>query len=100
MSIKFERKTVKEDEIWFFKKIIPNKIIAIKRMSTKFERLKNHRGWNWKTFVVCINKIKMQKDNKKRIKIRKNNKPGQILKTQNPWNPGSSFNQEIYYESI
>jgi len=41
--IKFERKTIKEDEIWFFKKIIPNKIIAIKRMSTKFERLKNHR---------------------------------------------------------
>jgi len=27
----------------FFKKIIPNKIIAIKRMSNKFERLKNHR---------------------------------------------------------
>lgn len=45
-GIKFERKTVKEDEIWFFKKIIPNKIIAIKRMSAKFERLKSYRGWN------------------------------------------------------
>jgi hypothetical protein len=64
--IKFERKTIKEDEIWFFKKIIPNKIIAIKRMNTKFERLKNHRRWNWKTFLVCTNKIKMQKDNKKK----------------------------------
>jgi len=42
----------------------------------------------------------MQKDKKKRIKIRKYNKTVQILKTQNPWNPGSGVNQEIYYEPI
>jgi hypothetical protein len=43
MSIKFERKKPKSDEIWK-KKIKWSKKIVIKRMSIKFERLKNHRG--------------------------------------------------------
>jgi hypothetical protein len=33
--------------------MIPNKkTIAVKRIRTKLDRLKNHRGWNLKSFVI------------------------------------------------
>jgi hypothetical protein len=54
-STKFLRKIPKEDKIWKEKKrkgMIPNKLIIIKRISIKFERLKNHRKWNCETFII------------------------------------------------
>ena len=37
------------------------KKIAIKKIMTKLERLKNHGGWNWKSFGIwyIIYKLKM-----------------------------------------
>jgi len=43
MGLKYDKKKPNKDEIW--KKIIPQKI-AIKRIGTKVERLKNYRRWN------------------------------------------------------
>jgi hypothetical protein len=37
---------------WNQKNNIVNKKIAIKRIKTELERLKNHKGWNWKLFVT------------------------------------------------
>jgi hypothetical protein len=47
IRIKFDRKKLKNDEIVRKKsilKVYQTKQIIIKRMSTKFKRLKNHRG--------------------------------------------------------
>jgi len=47
IRIKFDRKKLKNDEIVRKKSILKEyqtKQIIIKRMSTKFKRLKNHRG--------------------------------------------------------
>jgi hypothetical protein len=53
-------------------------------MMIKFERLKNHKGWNWKTFVIW-----------KIIKKLLRAKPGLIFKSRNPLNLWPGFNQEI-----
>ena len=37
---------------WNLKKNVVNKKITIKRIRTELERLKNHKGWNWKLFVT------------------------------------------------
>jgi hypothetical protein len=54
-------------------------------MMIKFERLKNHKGWNWKTFVIW-NIIK------KLLRA----KPSLIFKSRNPLNLWPGFNQEIW----
>jgi hypothetical protein len=53
-------------------------------MMIKFERLKNHKGWNWKTFVIW-----------KIIKKLLRAKPGLTFKSRNPLNLWPGFNQEI-----
>jgi hypothetical protein len=43
IELKSHRKKPNKNEIWK-KNIIPNKKIAIKKINTKLERLKNHGG--------------------------------------------------------